>query len=129
VTRRANRLREVTLDEQDIEAIAVRVADILNESRREMRPVRLLSASEVATALGVSRAWVYHHAAALGGVRLGESGGGRRASLRFDLDRVRRSLEGSREPDASAAAAGRSRGRSSRKSPPAAELIEYDGAA
>ena len=119
----------MTLDKEDIEAIAVRVADILNEFRPELRPVRLLSASELATALGVSRAWVYHHAAALGGVRLGKPGGGRRASLRFDLDRVRRSLDGSSEPGASTAPPGRSRRRPSQKAQPPAELIEYDGAA
>ena len=123
------RLGEVTLDEEDIEAIAVRVADLLREAGPEVRRVRLLSASEVATTLGVSRAWVYHHAAALGGVRLVGSDGGRRTALRFDLERVKRSLESSQARKAHVGANAPSGRRSVRAVPPAAELIEYDGAA
>jgi hypothetical protein len=45
----------------------------------------LVDASVVAARLGVSRDWVYAHAAELGGRRIGE---GSRGRLRFDLDQV-----------------------------------------
>ena len=66
-----------------IEAIARRVAELI---RGELGlPSRLLSPSEVAALLRVSRTWVYEHADELGAVRLGT---GPRARLRFDASRV-----------------------------------------
>ena len=44
----------------------------------------LVDAAQLATTLGVSRAFVYEHADALGGVRLGT---GRKARFRFDIER------------------------------------------
>lgn len=123
------RLRVVRLDEEDIEAIALRVADLLGEGRRDARPVRLLSAAELADVLGVSRSWIYEHATVLGGVRLGGSGAGRRASLRFDLDQVWRALKPSGVAVKTQAAGTAARRRRVDKTPATVDLIEYDGAA
>jgi hypothetical protein len=75
----------MTLDAEDIESIAARVAELLRE---QMPPSasRLADAAEVARELGVDREWVYAHAQELGGARLG----GERGRLRFDLARIRR---------------------------------------
>ena len=56
----------MTLDGDDVEAIARRVAALIAPS-----PRRLVDAAELAEHLGVKRGWVYAHAAVLGGVRLG----------------------------------------------------------
>ena len=122
MNRRASRLRDVTLDEEDVEAIAVRVAQIINP---QTPAVRLLSAAEVAAALGVSRAWVYDHASELGGFRLGEEGRGQRRPLRFDVQRVLSSLAGSAELRTGGS---RSNNRT-RSSASSIDLIDYDGAA
>ena len=79
---------EVELTPQAIERIAQRVAQLLRDELPERAeasdPVaRLLSASELARHLGVTRPWVYEHAVELGARRLGD---GPRARLRFDLD-------------------------------------------
>lgn len=79
----------MTLDREDIEAIAMRVAALL-EARAPAppeRPGNLVDAAVVARELGVERDWVYSHAKELGAIRLG----GPRGRLRFDLDRI---LEG-----------------------------------
>lgn len=57
---------EVRLDAASIEAIARRVAAMLDKD------APLLDAAAVARQLGRSRAWVYQHAAELGAVRLGD---------------------------------------------------------
>lgn len=54
------------LDEEDIEAIADRVA-----AKLRLRTDGLVGVSDVARALGMSRAWVYRNADALGAQRLG----------------------------------------------------------
>jgi hypothetical protein len=69
----------MTLDAEDIESIAARVAELL----REQMPS---PASRLADA--ADRDWVYAHAEELGGARLG----GERGRLRFDLARIRRDL-------------------------------------
>ena len=74
------------LDPDDVEAIARRVAELLGAGPQA--PVRYVDAAHLARALGVERAWVYAHAARLGGVRLG----GPRGRLRFDLEAVREQL-------------------------------------
>jgi hypothetical protein len=77
----------MTLDGEDIERLAARLAELL---RGEM-PVpmaRMADAATVARELGVDRDWVYAHARELGAVRLG----GERGRLRFDLARIRRDL-------------------------------------
>jgi hypothetical protein len=70
----------MTLESQDIEAIARRVVQLVG------RPGGLVDAKCVAAALQVERNWVYAHARELGAVRLGD---GPRARLRSDLLEVR----------------------------------------
>ena len=72
----------MTLDEEDVDAIARRVVELVAPP-----PPRLLDARELAERLGVTRGWVYAHAPTLGAVRLGT---GPRAPLRFDLELARR---------------------------------------
>lgn len=47
--------------------------------------MKLLTAHEIAEALGVTRAWVYSHAQELGAIRLGT---GPKPRLRFEVDLV-----------------------------------------
>ena len=73
----------MTLDEDDIAAIAASVVDLMTRPDQPRRATgRLATASEVARALGVSRSWVYANKVRLGAIRLGS---GPRARLRFDL--------------------------------------------
>lgn len=79
----------MTLRAEDIEAIASRVIERLNEARRrpsaEELSGGLVDAATVARLLGVSRATVYANANQLGAIRLGK---GKRARLRFDPARL-----------------------------------------
>jgi hypothetical protein len=68
------------LDDEDIEAIADRVA-----AKLRLRTDGLVGVRDVARALGMSRAWVYRNADELGAQRLGV---GRKPALRFDLART-----------------------------------------
>jgi hypothetical protein len=77
----------VTLDDDDIEAIAGRIADLI--AQQPPQPPRLLDARELAARLGVRRSWVYAHARRLGPVRLGD---GPLAPLRFDLQAARATI-------------------------------------
>lgn len=77
----------MTLDADDIESIATRVAELLRD-QTPSSPARLADAATVARELGVERDWVYAHARELGATRLG----GDRGRLRFDLARIRRDL-------------------------------------
>jgi hypothetical protein len=79
---------EVQLTPQAIERIAQRVAQLLRNEPPERAEAsdpeaRLLSASEFARYLGVTRPWAYEHAVELGAHRLGHRP---RARLRFDLE-------------------------------------------
>jgi hypothetical protein len=74
------RCETVMLDDEDIEAIADRVA-----AKLRLPTDGLVGVRDVARALGMSRAWVYRNADALGAQRLG---GGRKPALRFDLART-----------------------------------------
>lgn len=88
----------MTLDLEDIDAIARRVVQLLGSARAEEG---FLDARDVARRLGVRRAWVYAHARELGGVRLGE---GSRGPLRFDPAAIRdctRALAAEANPSAS----------------------------
>jgi hypothetical protein len=77
---------ELLPDPDLIEAIAQRVAELLDESARTDRPgADLIDAAELARRLGMDRSWVYSHAAELGAVRLGT---GPNARLRFDPERA-----------------------------------------
>src|SRR4051812_23767844 len=80
------------LDDEDVEAIAQRVADLLQPAGPERGWVRV---EEVCRRFGVSQAWVYAHSAELGGIRLGT---GPKARLRFDLERCRVAIEGMAQP-------------------------------
>ena len=70
----------MTLDADDVEAIARRVAELVGHVSR------LVDAHTVAAELQVERDWVYAHANELGAVRLGN---GSKARLRFDMRHVR----------------------------------------
>jgi hypothetical protein len=74
----------VRLDADSIDAIAKRVADILRSESLATRE-QLVTATDIATRLGVSRTWVYDNAERLGAIRLGT---GSKARLRFDSKRV-----------------------------------------
>jgi hypothetical protein len=76
----------VRLDPADVEAIALRTAEILAE-RGLVAPAapRLFSAAEAAARIGMSRDFVYEHADELGAIRLGE---GSRPRLAFDPRRL-----------------------------------------
>jgi hypothetical protein len=70
----------VKLDADDVEAIAQRVAELVPHFR-----AGLVNVERVARELGVHGDWVYRHARALGGVKLGRSGN---SPWRFDLERA-----------------------------------------
>jgi hypothetical protein len=74
--------RRVILDDEDIEAIADRVAAKL----RRPVGVGLIDADEVARMMGVKRDWVYANKRRLGAVPIGE---GDKPRLRFRLETVR----------------------------------------
>lgn len=81
---------ELARDSAAIETLAIRVAELLAvrlppQPPQRATPGRLLSAAQVSEWWGVSRGWVYQHAAQLGAVRIGD---GERPRLRFDPDRV-----------------------------------------
>jgi hypothetical protein len=81
----------MTLDTDDVEAIARRVAELVGQAPG------LVDAHSVAAELHVERDWVYAHAGELGAVRLGA---GPKARLRFDLGHVRQRIaELAVEPD------------------------------
>ncbi|MFZ2112764.1 MAG: hypothetical protein WAU77_03420 [Solirubrobacteraceae bacterium] len=82
----------MTLDDEDIERIAARVAELLQEEGPT--GARFVDAAVVARKIGVDRDWVYAHARELGGVRLG----GPRGRLRFDLPAIRRRLDCQGQP-------------------------------
>jgi len=77
----------VTLDHDDIELLAERLAERLRDVLAAPA-VRLVDATTVARMLGVDRDWVYAHAAELGAVRLG----GPRGRVRFDVREVERAV-------------------------------------
>ncbi|HWK25789.1 MAG TPA: hypothetical protein VNS09_04455 [Solirubrobacter sp.] len=80
----------MSLDADDIEAVAARVVELLLQE--SAAPGRYVDAATLASTLGVERDWVYARAAQLGAVRLGD---GPKARLRFDLEQVRATLAGS----------------------------------
>lgn len=79
----------VALDSADIEAIALRVAELV-----AMPLERFVDARTLASELGVSREWVYMNADALGAIRLGS---GPKARLRFDASLAREAVAHLRE--------------------------------
>ncbi len=79
----------MTLDADDIEAVALRVAELVRD--RTDGAAGYVDAAALARILGVERDWVYARANALGAIRLGD---GPRARLRFDVRTVRERLAG-----------------------------------
>lgn len=71
----------LSLTAETIDAIANRVADLLEERTLTAPTTRLLTATELAQALGVTRGYVYDHAQTLGAIRTGT---GTKPRLRFD---------------------------------------------
>jgi len=72
----------VTLGRDDIDAVAHRVVELLeDETPTAPSAKRLVDAATLARLLGVSRATVYARADELGAIRVGS---GKRARLRFD---------------------------------------------
>jgi hypothetical protein len=73
----------MTLDDDDIEQIARRVAQLIGTAHAHPGP-RYVDAGDLARMLGIERHWIYAHARELGAIRLG----GPRGRLRFDVGRV-----------------------------------------
>lgn len=105
------------LDPDDVEAIAARVAELLERAPERTRPLRLATADEVAEALGVTRTWVYANQKRLQAVRLGI---GPRARLRFDLEKAARAFDVEGDP----AQRPPRRRRPSTRVPPGVDLIQ-----
>ena len=70
------------LHPDDVEAIARRVVELHAQTLTPVRPA-LVDATTLAKAIGMSRAYVYEHAAELGAVQIGD---GDKPRLRFNLD-------------------------------------------
>jgi hypothetical protein len=81
------RAGEVRIAPESIEALARRLAELLDTEREPTAPrrERLITAEEVSDWWGVGRRWVYDHADYLGARRLGA---GKRPRLRFDPSEV-----------------------------------------
>ena len=109
------------LDSDDIDAIATRLAELIDGPAEEREAKGLATAAEVAARLGVGRGWVYANQELLGVIRLGD---GPKARLRFDLDRAAQAL--SDRGDARVVRRSRRRGGGS-VLPPGVKLIEGRG--
>jgi hypothetical protein len=105
------------LDPATIEAIAGRVAELLDE--RNPARASLVDAADLARVLGVERDWVYRHAARLGAIRLGDRPGAR---LRFDVDAVLAGLPRLGEAPDPASPTRRPSRRRRRRLPPLADV-------
>jgi hypothetical protein len=103
----------VTLGRDDIEAVAKRVVELLEDDGQPgpKRLRRLVDAATAASLLGVSRATVYAKAEELGAIRVGN---GKRARLRFDPTKL--TTSGSSQPESAPGQTGRRRRRSTRSS-------------
>lgn len=74
---------------ESIEAIAMRVAELVAAAAEPAPLPERITAEEVSRWWGVSRRWVYDHAEELGARRMGS---GRRPRLRFDSEEVEERL-------------------------------------
>jgi hypothetical protein len=74
----------VTLDREDIEAIATQVVELLGHRDQRHDP-ELIDAAEVARRLGIHRATVYRHPRRYGGEKISDGPKGR---WRFDPTRI-----------------------------------------
>ena len=77
-------------DPELVEAIALRVVELIGDGVRREALTGYIDASTLARELGVERDWVYSHAEALGAIRLG----GPHGRLRFDREIVKERLGG-----------------------------------
>jgi hypothetical protein len=82
----------MTLDREDVEAIARRVAELLRAD--PTADAQYVDAATIARRFGVTRAWVYQHKLDLGAVPLGS---GPKPRLRFDMSRVGQVLATARD--------------------------------
>ena len=87
----------MTLDHEDIEAIAERAAHRVVQllDRPERGLYELLDPKALARELSVSVDYVYAHAVDLGAMRLGD---GPKARLRFDLQTAQRAMRSRKQP-------------------------------
>ncbi len=83
----------MTLDQEDIAAIAQAVAELLQPASK---PTGLVDAQTLAEQLGTSIAFVYRHQRQLGARRIG---GGQKPRLRFDLAAALQAHEHIAEPE------------------------------
>lgn len=116
---------ETAIDGDYVEAVAQRVAELINADDRADVSDRLVDATTLAGELGVERSWVYEHAHELHAVRLGN---GPRARLRFNPRAVRATLDcqalGLQQPAASSdRPAGVSRARQTRSKSKAGRVL------
>jgi len=95
--------RRVTLDHEDIEAIAEHAAHLVVQllERPGGGAFGLLEPKQLARALNVSLDYVYAHAADLGAMRLGD---GPKARLRFDLQTAQTAMRSRKQPPTATAA-------------------------
>ena len=93
----------MTLDHEDIEAIAERAAHRVVQLLERPGPgaFQLLEPKQLAAALNVSLDYVYAHAADLGVMRLGD---GPKARLRFDLRTAQTAIRARKQPPAGGSA-------------------------
>jgi hypothetical protein len=108
----------VKLEPADVEAIAQRVAELVQPCH-----VGLVTVDQLAAELRVHADWVYRHARALGGVKLGRSAN---SPWRFDIERaVAAAMEMGQPPPSSFERPPRGRPRASETALPAeAELLQ-----
>jgi hypothetical protein len=79
----------ITLTDEQVDAIATRVAELL-PAREPVAPEPLLTVHQLAELLDTSADWVRRHQAELGGYRLSEGGG--QNPIRFRATEVERFL-------------------------------------
>src|SRR5437763_13330158 len=104
-------------DRELVDAVALRMLELLDE-REQVQQVGLVDASTLARVLGVRADYVYRHADELGAVRLGE---GKRATLRFDVERAMSSRVSSSRSQPSDAPAGTGQPRRRRRRQPGSQ--------
>jgi hypothetical protein len=112
----------VTLDDEDIERIARRVAELVG-ARHPNRGPRYVDAAYLAGLLDVERDWVYAHARELGAIRLGSGAHGR---LRFDLQQLAMTVLAPAEREPSTERATGAHARRPRRRVAGTDVIAYE---
>lgn len=108
----------MTLDDEDIEQIARRVAELIASTHAHPSP-RYVDATDLAQMLDVDREWVYEHARRLGAIRLGGPSG----RLRFDVRQIAEALS---PPDSPTKPARRATPRRRSARAERTEVIQYE---